>query len=307
MRNRALEYARANSGITFRPTDQHLEDTGINTNEEVASGETDIDVTPDATTAIPVGTVIKIDSENMTVTATGNTLTVVRQDAVTHSTATDIYKLVQSCVLWLPGQDDPQSATIRDRSGYGNDGAITGATWAQTGQGLWLLDCDGTDDYVDCGSSSDFDFTSGDFSFEFWMQDNLVNITYPFGRYSHNVNGYRLELFTTGQFYFRTYQSGTSQASNTATSAISADTPTQIGITRSGTSVKILVNGVDATDTAGTHTDPVTRSGSLFFAAGAAGTSEITGRIGLIRAFKSELTASKMLGDFNQERHLLGV
>ncbi len=51
-------------------------------------------------------------------------------------------------VLWLPGQDDPQSAVIRDRSGNLNNGAITGATWTRTGKGLWYLDFDGTDDIV---------------------------------------------------------------------------------------------------------------------------------------------------------------
>lgn len=57
-------------------------------------------------------------------------------------------------VLWLPGQDDPQSSTIRDRSGNGNNGAITGAVWTQTGQGLWYLDFDKVDDVVDCGSDA---------------------------------------------------------------------------------------------------------------------------------------------------------
>ncbi len=52
-------------------------------------------------------------------------------------------------VLWLPGQDDAYSATIRDRSGKGNNGSITGATWKRNSQGLWYLHFDGTDDDVD--------------------------------------------------------------------------------------------------------------------------------------------------------------
>jgi len=51
-------------------------------------------------------------------------------------------------VLWFPGQDDPQSATIRDRSGSGNNGTITGATWTRNGNGIWYLDFDGADDIV---------------------------------------------------------------------------------------------------------------------------------------------------------------
>jgi len=40
-------------------------------------------------------------------------------------------------VLWLPGQDDAYSATIRDRSGFNNHGTITGATWTRLPSGLW--------------------------------------------------------------------------------------------------------------------------------------------------------------------------
>ncbi len=49
-------------------------------------------------------------------------------------------------VLWLPGQDDPQSSTIRDRSGKGNDGTLVGTTWAQNSKGFWVQSFDGADD-----------------------------------------------------------------------------------------------------------------------------------------------------------------
>ncbi len=51
-------------------------------------------------------------------------------------------------VLWLPGQDDAQSATIRDRSGNENDGILVGTTWAKNGKGLDVLSFDRTDDWV---------------------------------------------------------------------------------------------------------------------------------------------------------------
>ncbi len=49
--------------------------------------------------------------------------------------------------LWLPGTGDPQSATIRDRSGNGNNGTIVGATWVKK-NGIWGLSFDVTDDIV---------------------------------------------------------------------------------------------------------------------------------------------------------------
>ncbi len=51
-------------------------------------------------------------------------------------------------VLWLPGQDDPQSATIRDRSGNGNDGTLANTTWVRNSKGLWGLDFNATTSIV---------------------------------------------------------------------------------------------------------------------------------------------------------------
>lgn len=50
--------------------------------------------------------------------------------------------------VWYPGQDDPQSSTIRDRSGEGNDGTLVGTTWKRLGTGLWVNRFDGTDDVI---------------------------------------------------------------------------------------------------------------------------------------------------------------
>jgi len=54
-----------------------------------------------------------------------------------------------SCVLWLPGQDDAPSTTIRDRSGFGNHGTITGATWERLPGGAIANKFTA----IDCGSS----------------------------------------------------------------------------------------------------------------------------------------------------------
>jgi len=55
------------------------------------------------------------------------------------------------CGLDLPGLPGGGNK-IYDRSPYGNISAITGATWKRLPSGLWYLDFDGTDDYVDCGN-----------------------------------------------------------------------------------------------------------------------------------------------------------
>jgi len=80
-------------------------------------------------------------------------------------------------VLWLPGQDDAYSATIRDRSGKGNHGTITGALWKRLPSGLWYLDFDGTDDNVNCGSAASLDFGAASFLAMGWFRvDQLSTI-----------------------------------------------------------------------------------------------------------------------------------
>ena len=70
-------------------------DTGIDTDEALTAGETTIDCDADATDDIPVGTIIRIESELYYVTGTGTTLTVVagygRSTQTTHTTNQDIY------------------------------------------------------------------------------------------------------------------------------------------------------------------------------------------------------------------------
>ena len=57
------------------------------------------------------------------------------------------------CRLFPPMQEG-QGTKVYDRSGYGNDGEIHGATWEQLPSGLWVLSFNGTDAYVDCGDIS---------------------------------------------------------------------------------------------------------------------------------------------------------
>jgi len=52
------------------------------------------------------------------------------------------------CVLYLPGLPG-YGSTIWDRSNQDNHGTITGATWTRLPSGLWVLNFDGNDDYVE--------------------------------------------------------------------------------------------------------------------------------------------------------------
>jgi len=70
-------------------------DVGFDTDEVLDTTETGVTLDGDATTTIPVGSIIKVDSEYMYVSATGTTLTVTRgflsSPANTHVTNSDVY------------------------------------------------------------------------------------------------------------------------------------------------------------------------------------------------------------------------
>tara|TARA_Y100000310_G_scaffold16579_1_gene16526 strand:- start:13999 stop:14673 length:675 start_codon:yes stop_codon:yes gene_type:complete len=46
------------------------------------------------------------------------------------------------------GGASPSTATLKDWSRHGNDGTITDVTWTQLPSGLWVMNFDGTNDYV---------------------------------------------------------------------------------------------------------------------------------------------------------------
>jgi hypothetical protein len=71
------------------------DDTGIDTDEALDTTETDITMDADASSAMPVGSIIEIESEKCEVTATGTTVTVIRgvhgSTAANHGTNKDVF------------------------------------------------------------------------------------------------------------------------------------------------------------------------------------------------------------------------
>lgn len=81
-----------------------------------------------------------------------------------------------NCKLLLPGADQLNyGATIQDRSGNGNNGTITGATWTKMPSGLWGLSFDG-DDFVNCGNNASLQITNN-LSFLAWIKTPAIFTT----------------------------------------------------------------------------------------------------------------------------------
>ena len=81
-------------------------------------------------------------------------------------------------VLYLP-MDEGLGATTYDKSGEGNDGAITGASWINLSLNYrpeHSLSFDGSDDYVDCGHDASLDMTDA-IAVEVWIKPANVAAT----------------------------------------------------------------------------------------------------------------------------------
>ena len=232
-----------------------------------------------------------------------------------------------TCVLYYPMQDDPQSAVVRDRSGAGNNGTIVGASWARTGQGLWYIDCDGTDDYIDTGTA--FQSTMrGSFSLNIWakpddgqgaaaqclMGDNNTGTT-------DRIN---LEFDTAGKVGCF-YESNNVQCrwrSNAANFANGQETWHMVTYTIDSTiqgagaalvyfdGVAIADDGVDAGDSTGQDSSLWTSADELFigcYDVNGDPQNDYAGGVALPLIVEEVLTAEYISGLFGFQRHLLGV
>lgn len=221
-------------------------------------------------------------------------------------------------VLWLPGQDDPQSSTIRDRSGKGNNGAITGATWKQTGQGLWYLDFDGTDDIVKFGNPDSLNIT-GSQTFKMWVNPSPLGGGQQIYGKDNEVAERQivvgLRQHATIGIEFVIFKAGGSASSIFGGTALTADTWNHIvcvyTFVADGSSLMdVYLHGViDATQITNA-VGPVPNE-TLEFAMGAkdvgAGTRDINAGIALMLHESGTWTAGQVADDRNQDRHHFGV
>ena len=211
------------------------------------------------------------------------------------------------CMLDLPGLPGAGNK-IYDRSPYGNIGTITGAVWKRLPGGLWVLDFDGTDDYVDCGSDSSLKFTSEDFSTEFWAKfDSFASYPRIIGNDASETTGYWLDFRNTGKLRFITNQPPAERQETNINDGLTViDTWYHFVASRDGATVTLYRNGVDATTSHGTHIDPAT-PGDTFIGRRFNVSYPMDGQIALVRIYNRALSALEIQNHFNREKHLFGV
>jgi hypothetical protein len=228
----------------------------------------------------------------------------------------------QSCVLDLASPKfEPNKTYIFDKSGKNNHGTITGATWVREKSGVPVLSFDGTDDKITLsdGVGSALNFTTQNFTIQTWINltnlptdDASSNVVIVKGEY--NVSGYSLTSpYSDGvHLYTRliTSQLGATQTiySNDMTGKISANKSYLFTFVRIGNTAEVYINdtALGIVAGAGTLINPATTNDATIL--GIWGASyPMDGKMGLIKIFNRELSASQIAGIYQSERHLFGV
>jgi len=210
-----------------------------------------------------------------------------------------------------------------DLSGNARNGTLTnGPTFtADLGGTGGYITTDGINDLITVGLN--FNYTTQAFSIGMWIYPLSFDATgginaVLFWKGSFQLSGYYAEINPrNGNILFYTNQSGASQISAAAYNPNPSSRPNlpflpgnwyHLFFVRSGTSVKIYINGVDRTSTSATHTNPATASTNTFQIARYDATANYTNiRWASFIIYQRALTDAEVLQNFNASRKRFGL
>ncbi len=209
------------------------------------------------------------------------------------------------CVLDLIGLPGAGNK-ICDRSPYGNIGTITGAVWKRLASGLWVLDFDGGDDFVNCGNSLSLD-AIGAITITAWIKPGVDFTTGTFYQIVDKRNGGIAPTLLWHGTSHLTFYAGTSAAVGATTSLTGGVWYHIAGTLIDGTNNgKIFINGQDDTTSTDTATF-VTNTANLQIGRVVGDGNWFNGGIALLRMYNRALSALEINNHFKREKHLFGV
>ncbi len=207
------------------------------------------------------------------------------------------------CVLYLPGMPG-YGATIWDRSPYGNNGTITGATWVRLPSGLWVNSFI-TDDKITVTDAPSLRLAT--FTLLTWLYWDTTTAGEAQFISSKNVTHFELQigaLVTVGSI--RAIPAGFGATNIDADNALVTGWHL-IGLTYTGTDTYVLVDGVEkAHRDSIVGGDDLTADASNFTFGSRAAALYLNGKLALIR-LSTPISATQIAQIYQSERHLFGV
>jgi hypothetical protein len=209
------------------------------------------------------------------------------------------------------------STTWRDLSGQGNTATLkvfgtpsTSASFSTDNQGSIVFIQSGS--YADCGNI--LNYTTSDFSFSYWVKISNFNTNSVgqgpiiFYKGGYQSNGYYNQIYGDGSIYLHTNQAGANQVTGTTAPEIIGNW-SNIAFTRSSSSVRVYVNGVDKTTSAGSHINPASSSNVFTINVYAVASANIFGNIQLsnFMNYNRALSAQEVAQNYNALKSRFGL
>ena len=203
--------------------------------------------------------------------------------------------------------------TWTDLSGNSNTGTLTnGPTYSSVNGGSIVFD--GTDQYISCGSSSDFAFGAGDFSIEmWWYSDNTqTNLTGLLSLSNANAaNNWQLGPGSTDHGSSNTQIVFTGGGHNSDPEIVDPTNYTNqvwtnTVVTRTSGTIKMYSNGVSVGST--TDSSNFSSTGPLKIGVNRGDNKYWSGKISNVKLYKGKaLTAAEVQQNFNALRGRFGI
>ena len=222
------------------------------------------------------------------------------------------------CVLYLPGLPGGGNK-IYDRSPYGNNGTITGATWTRLPSGLWVLSYDAaSDDLINCGDITQLDSISA-LTIIGWFKQTVLdtNARFIFKQDPAHVTDGNLDMQVAGgNLYLSLCNGGDSYGYFDYSTLVTADKFFHFAMVFDGSQtgnaarLKLYFDTTQATLSFGGIIPATTRvmSGYNFYIGNKySADAGLNGGVGLMQILLRALSVLEIQNHYQQEKHLFGV
>jgi len=196
------------------------------------------------------------------------------------------------------GFNEGSGTTVADSSGSNNNGTTTATTWSTTGKFGAALSFNGTSSWVTVPDANSLDLTTG-MTLEAWVNPTALGTAWRTVIMKEATGGLAYSLYGNSD---TTRPSAhvfvASEQDTRGTAALALNTWTHLAMTYNGTTLRIFVNGVEASNKAISGSARVT-TGALRIGGNSVWGEYFSGLIDEVRIYNRALSATEIQTDMN--------
>ena len=193
--------------------------------------------------------------------------------------------------------DEGTGTTVIDKSGLGNNGTISNATWTTAAKYGKALSFNGTNSFITIADSASLHLTTG-MTLEAWVNPSKIASVWQDVIYKGNDNYYLEATSPSSGMPGGAVKLASATASSYASSVLTANTWTHLALTYDGSTVKLYVGGVLVSSKAQsgsttTSANPLQIGGDSIYG------EYFNGTIDEVRVYNVPLTQSQIQADMS--------